>query len=82
MSPTPFSDTLKLANAQSVVSGGFRSGGKWAIRFPKMEKIKFCAMVKGNLLARQDSGHDGRGGRGVVCKATKEGKERLRGCAH
>jgi AraC-like DNA-binding protein len=44
----PFSDILKLANAQSVSSGGFMAGGAWAIRFPPMEKIKFSAMVKGN----------------------------------
>jgi AraC-like DNA-binding protein len=44
----PFSDILKLTNAQSVVSGGFTAGGAWAIRFPAMDKIKFCALVKGN----------------------------------
>lgn len=48
MTADPFSDILKLANAQSVVSGGFTAGGLWAIRFPAPEKIKFFALVKGN----------------------------------
>jgi hypothetical protein len=43
----PFSDILKLTNAETVVSGGFAAGGNWAIRFPAMEKIKFSAIVKG-----------------------------------
>jgi AraC-like DNA-binding protein len=48
MTADPFSDILKLANAQSVVSGGFTAGGPWAIRFPAPDKIKFFAVVKGN----------------------------------
>jgi hypothetical protein len=44
----PFSDILKLANAQSVVSGGFTAGGSWAIRFPAFDKLKFTAVVKGS----------------------------------
>lgn len=44
----PFSDILKLANAQSVVSGGFSAGGSWAIRFPAFDKLKFSALVKGH----------------------------------
>lgn len=44
----PFSDILKIANAQSVLSGGFTAGGPWAIRFPVPDKIKFFAIVKGN----------------------------------
>jgi uncharacterized cupin superfamily protein len=47
MSDDPFSDILKLANARSVVSGGFTAGGRWAIRFPAPDKIKFFAIVKG-----------------------------------
>jgi AraC-like DNA-binding protein len=43
----PFSDILKLTNAETVLSGGFTAGGNWAIRFPAMEKIKFSAIVKG-----------------------------------
>jgi AraC-like DNA-binding protein len=48
MTADPFSDILKLANAQSVVSGGFTAGGPWAIRFPAPDKIKFFGVVKGN----------------------------------
>jgi AraC-like DNA-binding protein len=43
----PFSDIIKLTNAETVVSGGLTAGGTWAIRFPEMEKIKFSAIVKG-----------------------------------
>ena len=47
MTHDPFSDILTLTNAETVVSGGFTAGGTWAIRFPKMEKIKFSAIVRG-----------------------------------
>src|SRR5271154_1891032 len=48
MTADPFSDILKLANAQSVASGGFTAGGSWAIRFPAFDKLKFSALVRGN----------------------------------
>lgn len=48
MTADPFSDILKLTNAETVVSGGFTAGGSWAIRFPSPDKIKFFALVKGN----------------------------------
>ena len=48
MTGDPFSDILKLANAQSVVSGGFTAGGLWAMRFPTPGKIKFFGAVKGD----------------------------------
>lgn len=47
MTPDPFSDILKLANAQSVASGGFTAGGSWAIRFPAFDKLKFSAVLRG-----------------------------------
>src|SRR5271155_2397659 len=47
MSSDPFSDILKFANAETVVSGSFTAGGSWAIRFPKLEKIMFSGLVKG-----------------------------------
>lgn len=47
MTTDPFSDILKFANAQSIISGGFTAGGSWAIRFPAPDKIKFFALVKG-----------------------------------
>jgi len=47
MAADPFSDILKLTRARSVVTGGFKAGGDWAIRFPAPDKIKFFAVVKG-----------------------------------
>ncbi|MEZ2311653.1 AraC family transcriptional regulator [Paraburkholderia sp. RCC_158] len=43
----PLSDVLKLANAQSVLVGGFTAGGSWALRFPPPDKLKFFALLKG-----------------------------------
>ena len=48
MSTDPFSDILKFANAETLVTGGFMAGGPWAIRFPAPDKIKFFAVVKGS----------------------------------
>ena len=41
MSDDPFSAVLALANARTVVSGGFTAGGAWALRFPAPGRIKF-----------------------------------------
>jgi AraC-like DNA-binding protein len=54
MTADPFSDILKLTNAETFVSGGFTAGGSWAIRFPSPDKIKFFALVKGNCWLRID----------------------------
>jgi AraC-like DNA-binding protein len=51
----PFSDILRLANAQSVVSGGFTAGGRWAVRFRPPARIKFFAVVKGACWLRLGS---------------------------
>lgn len=48
----PFSDILRLAKAETVVSGGFTAGGVWAIRFPRMDKLSFGALVKGSCWLR------------------------------
>lgn len=48
LSDDPFSDILRLTNAESLVTGGFTAGGAWAIRFPKPSNIKFFAVVKGS----------------------------------
>lgn len=48
MSADPFSDILRLTHAESLVTGGFTAGGRWALRFPVPEKIKFFAVVKGS----------------------------------
>ncbi|HEY1216678.1 MAG TPA: AraC family transcriptional regulator [Bryobacteraceae bacterium] len=44
----PFSEILKLTNAESVVTGGFSAQEPWAIAFPAKDKIKFFAVVRGN----------------------------------
>ncbi|WP_040845109.1 cupin domain-containing protein, partial [Nitrospirillum viridazoti] len=43
----PFSDLLKFADAQTVVSGGFTAGSAWCVRFPPPGKIKFFAILRG-----------------------------------
>jgi AraC-like DNA-binding protein len=55
MTADPFSDILKLTNAETFISGGFSAGGSWAIRFPSPDKIKFFALVKGNCWLLIDS---------------------------
>ncbi|CAN7666608.1 AraC family transcriptional regulator [Caballeronia sp. LjRoot34] len=47
MKSDPFSDVLTLVNARSVVSGGFRAGGDWAIRFPPPDRVKFFIAARG-----------------------------------
>lgn len=47
MSGDPFSDILEMANARSVVTGGFTAGGRWSLRFPVPGKLKFFAVVEG-----------------------------------
>lgn len=48
MRADPFSDILRVTHAESLVTGGFTAGGRWALRFPVPEKIKFFAVVKGS----------------------------------
>jgi AraC-like DNA-binding protein len=54
MTADPFSNVLALANAQSVVTGGFTASGRWAIGFPPPAKIKFFGMVRGACWLRVD----------------------------
>jgi AraC-like DNA-binding protein len=49
-----FSDILSLANAQSVITGAFRAGGPWSIRFPAPDLIKFFGIVRGECWLRLD----------------------------
>jgi len=44
----PFSEFLQIADARSVVSGGFTAGGSWAIAYEDTEKIKFFAVTRGD----------------------------------
>ncbi|MFB6451316.1 AraC family transcriptional regulator [Bradyrhizobium tunisiense] len=48
MSDDPFSDILRFAQAETLVTGGFTAAGPWAIRFPVPKTIKFFAVVKGS----------------------------------
>lgn len=48
----PFSDILRLADARSVVTGGFTAGGSWSIRFPVPGKLKFFGIVTGSCWLR------------------------------
>lgn len=57
MALDPFSDFLKLADAQSIISGEFSAGGAWAIRFPKPAYLKFFSVVKGCCWLTIDGGN-------------------------
>lgn len=50
----PFSDILRLTNAQSIVTGGFTAGGRWGIRFLPPDKLKFFGVAKGHCWLRID----------------------------
>lgn len=50
----PFSSILSVMNARAVAAGGFTAGGRWALRFPPPEKIKFFVMARGNSLLLVD----------------------------
>ncbi len=58
MNDDPLSDVLKLANVQSVMSGGFAATGDWAIRFPAPDKIKFFAAAHGACWLRFDGDNE------------------------
>jgi len=47
MSADPLSDALAVADARCAFSGGFTSGGAWALRFPRPNRLKINAVVKG-----------------------------------
>jgi AraC-like DNA-binding protein len=47
MADDPISEVLRLADVESVVSGGFAAGGDWALRFPPPDKLKFFAALRG-----------------------------------
>jgi AraC-like DNA-binding protein len=44
----PFSDLLRLASVQTLISGEFFASGAWAMQFPKPEGLKFFAILKGH----------------------------------
>lgn len=48
MQGDPFSEILKLTDAQAVLAGGFTAGRPWALRFPARDKIKLSAVLRGS----------------------------------
>ncbi|MFF5483233.1 AraC family transcriptional regulator [Streptomyces sp. NPDC012935] len=57
MTTDPLSEALAVADARSVLSGGFTAGGTWAIRLRGRDKLKVIAVVRGGcLLVREDGG--------------------------
>jgi AraC-like DNA-binding protein len=67
VSMDPFSDILTLAKAETVSSGGFTAGGEWAIRFPRMDKMRFGAVVNGSCWVRLEGQEAFRAEAGDVC---------------
>lgn len=51
----PLSGILSLMGAQPVVAGSLSAGGRWAVQFPRPDKIKFFALVKGHCWLRIDA---------------------------
>lgn len=47
MEADPFSEIIGLTKAQAILSGGFKAGAPWAIRFPARDKIKMSAVLSG-----------------------------------
>ena len=52
----PLSNVLGVVAARSVVSGTLYAGGRWAVRFPPANGIKFWGIVRGT--ARMKSGRE------------------------
>ncbi|MEU9292038.1 AraC family transcriptional regulator [Streptomyces sp. NPDC048275] len=49
MASDPLSDTLGLMDARCVISGGFTAGGDWALSFPRPDRLKITAVVRGGM---------------------------------
>jgi len=60
------SELLDIMNATSVLSGGLRAGGAWAIDFPASEQIKFWGIQRGEAWIVIDGGTPIRAGAGDV----------------
>jgi hypothetical protein len=54
MANDPISSVLALMNATAVAAGGFTAAGRWALRFPPPEKLKFFVMARGNSVLMID----------------------------
>jgi AraC-like DNA-binding protein len=46
--PDPLSEMLALVDARCSITGGFRAGGDWAIRFTPDTPVKFDAVTRGS----------------------------------
>lgn len=44
----PLSDVLRLLDAESIYSGSFVTGGRWAVRFQPTPGVKFNALGRGS----------------------------------
>ncbi|KAA5606384.1 AraC family transcriptional regulator [Roseospira marina] len=50
----PLSEILAFVGARCEVAGGFTAGGRWGIRFPRPDAIKFGVVVNGACWMRVD----------------------------
>jgi AraC-like DNA-binding protein len=48
----PLSDILRLADAETIVTGEFRATGPWSLRFPPPQGLKFLAVARGKATVR------------------------------
>jgi AraC-like DNA-binding protein len=46
--PDPLSEMLALVDARCTITGGFRAGGDWAIRFQPDAPVKLDAVIRGS----------------------------------
>ncbi|MDH6220893.1 AraC family transcriptional regulator [Streptomyces pseudovenezuelae] len=56
MSADPLSDALAVADAHSVLSGGFTAGGDWAVNLRGRDRLKVNALVRGECLLIREAG--------------------------
>lgn len=48
MTIDPFADLLWMMNARTVASGGLIAGGKWALKIPAPDNVKFWGVARGS----------------------------------
>ncbi|UPG86295.1 AraC family transcriptional regulator [Luteibacter aegosomatis] len=58
MTDDPITEFLRLAEVESVMSGGFTAGGDWSVRFPPPDKLKFFASARGGCVLRMEGDTD------------------------
>jgi AraC-like DNA-binding protein len=52
MTNDPLSEILAFVGARSLVAGGFTAGGRWGLRFPRPDAIKFGVVAAGTCWLR------------------------------